>query len=42
MAMRGIDVVVHAAALKIVPSEQPFECIRTKCNELKMLLKPPL
>ena len=31
MAMRGIDVVVHAAAIKIVPAAEynPFECIRT-------------
>ena len=31
MAMRGIDVVVHAAAMKIVPAAEynPFECIRT-------------
>jgi UDP-N-acetylglucosamine 4,6-dehydratase len=31
MAMRGVDVVVHAAALKQVPAAEynPFECIRT-------------
>jgi UDP-N-acetylglucosamine 4,6-dehydratase len=31
MAMRGIDIVVHAAALKQVPVAEynPFECIRT-------------
>ncbi len=31
MAMRGIDIVVHAAALKQVPAAEynPFECIRT-------------
>lgn len=31
MAMRGIDVVIHAAALKHVPAAEynPFECIRT-------------
>jgi UDP-N-acetylglucosamine 4,6-dehydratase/5-epimerase len=31
MALRGVDVVIHAAALKHVPSAEynPFECIRT-------------
>jgi len=31
MAMRGVDVVIHAAALKQVPAAEynPFECIRT-------------
>ena len=34
MAMRGIDYVVHAAALKQVPIAEynPFECIRTNVN----------
>lgn len=34
MAMRGIDYVVHAAALKQVPVAEynPFECIRTNVN----------
>ena len=34
MAMRGIDIVVHAAALKHVPAAEynPFECIRTNVN----------
>ena len=34
MAMREIDVVVHAAALKHVPAAEynPFECIRTNVN----------
>jgi UDP-N-acetylglucosamine 4,6-dehydratase len=31
LAMRGIDVVIHAAAMKIVPTceRDPYECIRT-------------
>lgn len=31
LAMRGIDIVVHAAAMKIVPTceRDPYECIRT-------------
>src|SRR5262249_34857424 len=31
MAMRGIDIVIHAAALKHVPTAEynPFECIKT-------------
>lgn len=34
MAMRGIDYVIHAAALKHVPIAEynPFECIRTNVN----------
>lgn len=34
MAMRGIDVVIHAAALKHVPAAEynPFECIRTNVH----------
>lgn len=34
MAMRGVDVVVHAAALKHVPAAEynPFECIRTNVH----------
>ena len=34
MAMRGVDCVVHAAALKHVPATEynPFECIRTNVN----------
>jgi UDP-N-acetylglucosamine 4,6-dehydratase len=30
-AMRGIDVVIHAAAMKVVPTAEynPFECVRT-------------
>ena len=33
-ALSGIDYVVHAAALKIVPKAEydPFECIRTNIN----------
>ena len=34
MAMRGVDCVIHAAALKHVPAAEynPFECIRTNVN----------
>lgn len=34
MAMRGVDIVIHAAALKQVPVAEynPFECIRTNVN----------
>ncbi len=34
MAMRGIDIVIHAAALKHVPTAEynPFECIRTNVH----------
>ncbi len=34
MAMRDVDIVVHAAALKHVPAAEynPFECIRTNVN----------
>lgn len=34
MAMRGVDYVVHAAALKQVPTAEynPFECIKTNVN----------
>ena len=41
MAMRGIDVVIHAAALKIVPSAEynPFECIRTNVMGAENVVK---
>lgn len=34
MAMRGVDIVIHAAALKHVPTAEynPFECIRTNVH----------
>jgi UDP-N-acetylglucosamine 4,6-dehydratase len=34
MAMRGVDIVIHAAALKQVPTAEynPFECIRTNVH----------
>jgi len=34
MAMRGIDIVIHAAAMKHVPAAEynPFECIRTNVH----------
>lgn len=41
MAMRGIDVVVHAAALKHVPAAEynPFECIRTNVHGAENVVK---
>ena len=41
MAMRGIDIVIHAAALKIVPSAEynPFECIRTNVMGAENVVK---
>jgi UDP-N-acetylglucosamine 4,6-dehydratase len=38
LAMRDVDVVVHAAALKIVPTAEynPFECILTNVTVLRM------
>ena len=34
MAMRGIEIVVHAAAMKQVPTAEynPFECVRTNIH----------
>ena len=33
-AFDGVDVVIHAAAIKIVPSAEynPFECVKTNIN----------
>ena len=33
MALKEVDYVIHAAALKQVPAAEynPFECIKTKC-----------
>jgi UDP-N-acetylglucosamine 4,6-dehydratase len=44
MAMRGIDVVVHAAALKHVPAAEynPFECIRTNVQGAENVVKSAL
>ncbi len=41
MALRGIDFVVHAAALKIVPAAEynPFECILTNVHGAENLVK---
>lgn len=41
MAFRGVDVVVHAAALKIVPAAEynPFECILTNVNGAENVVK---
>lgn len=34
MAMRGVDIIVHAAAMKQVPAAEynPFECVKTNIN----------
>jgi UDP-N-acetylglucosamine 4,6-dehydratase len=44
MAMRGIDIVVHAAALKIVPIAEynPFECILTNVHGAENVVKAAL
>jgi UDP-N-acetylglucosamine 4,6-dehydratase len=44
LAMRGIDVVVHAAALKIVPAAEynPFECILTNVHGAENVVKAAL
>ena len=41
MAMKNVDFVVHAAALKIVPTAEynPMECIRTNVNGAENLVK---
>lgn len=44
LAMRGIEVVVHAAALKIVPAAEynPFECILTNVHGAENVVKAAL
>jgi UDP-N-acetylglucosamine 4,6-dehydratase len=44
LAMRGIDLVVHAAALKIVPAAEynPFECILTNVHGAENVVKAAL
>jgi UDP-N-acetylglucosamine 4,6-dehydratase len=44
LAMRGIDTVVHAAALKIVPTAEynPFECILTNVHGAENVVKAAL
>jgi UDP-N-acetylglucosamine 4,6-dehydratase/5-epimerase len=44
LAMRGIDTVVHAAALKIVPAAEynPFECILTNVHGAENVVKAAL
>jgi UDP-N-acetylglucosamine 4,6-dehydratase len=44
LAMRAIDVVVHAAALKIVPTAEynPFECILTNVHGAENVVKAAL
>jgi UDP-N-acetylglucosamine 4,6-dehydratase len=44
LAMRGIDIVVHAAALKIVPTAEynPFECILTNVHGAENVVKAAL
>ena len=41
MAMRGVDYVVHAAALKHVPTAEynPFECVRTNIDGAENVVK---
>jgi UDP-N-acetylglucosamine 4,6-dehydratase len=41
MAMRGVDYVVHAAALKQVPTAEynPFECVRTNINGAEYVVR---
>jgi UDP-N-acetylglucosamine 4,6-dehydratase/5-epimerase len=44
MAMRDVDTVVHAAAMKHVPAAEynPFECIRTNVNGAENLVRAAL
>ncbi|MBN8195898.1 MULTISPECIES: UDP-N-acetylglucosamine 4,6-dehydratase (inverting) [Thalassospira] len=44
MAMRDVDIVVHAAAMKHVPAAEynPFECIRTNVNGAENLVRAAL
>lgn len=44
LAMRGIEIVVHAAALKIVPTAEynPFECILTNVHGAENVVKAAL
>ena len=44
MAMRGIDYVIHAAALKQVPAAEynPFECIRTNVHGAENVVRAAL
>ena len=39
-AFAGVDIIVHAAAIKIVPTAEynPFEAVKTNVIGLKMLL----
>lgn len=44
MAMREVDIVIHAAALKHVPAAEynPFECIRTNVNGAENVVRAAL
>lgn len=44
LAMRGVDIVVHAAAMKIVPTAEynPFECILTNVHGAENVVKAAL
>ena len=44
LAMRGVDVVIHAAALKIVPAAEynPFECILTNVHGAENVVRAAL
>jgi UDP-N-acetylglucosamine 4,6-dehydratase len=44
LAMRGIDYVIHSAAMKIVPTAEynPFECVRTNINGAENVVRAAL
>ena len=44
MAMRGVDIVIHAAALKHVPTSEynPFECIKTNVHGAENIVRAAL
>jgi UDP-N-acetylglucosamine 4,6-dehydratase/5-epimerase len=44
LAMRGVDVVVHAAAMKVIPLAEynPFECIQTNVHGAENVVKAAL
>ena len=44
LAMRGIDIIIHAAALKIIPIAEynPFECIMTNVHGTENIVKTAL
>ncbi|MBN2752900.1 MAG: UDP-N-acetylglucosamine 4,6-dehydratase (inverting) [Rhodospirillaceae bacterium] len=44
MAMRGVDIIIHAAAMKHVPAAEynPFECIRTNVHGAENVVRAAL